>query len=226
MGMNDNAQCMATNPIDACWRCQPNWANERKMLAKCVMGFGKDITGGKAGRVYVVTDPSDEDMVNLKPGTLRHAVIQDEPLWIIFAHPMNIKLKQELIMNSHKTIDARGANVHIANGCGITIQYAKNIIIHGLHIHDIVPGSGGLIRDSPGHYGYRTKSDGDGISIFGSSQIWIDHVSLARTADGLIDIIQASTAITISNCHMTHHDQVILEAFKIIKTKILTLNRT
>ncbi|KAJ8441311.1 hypothetical protein Cgig2_024823 [Carnegiea gigantea] len=210
MGKNNNAQCMATNPIDACWRCQPNWANDRKRLANCVMGFGKDITAGKAGRVYVVTDPSDEDMVNLKPGTLRHAVIQDEPLWIIFAHPMNIKLNQELIMNSHKTIDARGANVHIANGCGITIQYAKNIIIHGLHIHDIVPGSGGLIRDSPAHYGYRTKSDGDGISIFGSSQIWIDHVSLARTADGLIDIIQASTAITISNCHMTHHDQVML----------------
>ncbi|KAF8021517.1 hypothetical protein BT93_G1839 [Corymbia citriodora subsp. variegata] len=202
--------CLATNPIDRCWRCNPNWARNRKRLANCVLGFGRKTRGGKYGRYYVVTDSSDNDMVNPKPGTLRHAVVQKGPLWIIFAHSMVIRLNQELIMTSDKTIDARGAEVHIAYGAGITIQFIKNVIIHGLHIHDIVRGSGGLIRDAVDHVGLRTASDGDGISIFGAANLWIDHVSMSACSDGLIDAIQGSTAITISNCHFTNHNEVML----------------
>lgn len=51
-------------------------------------------------------------------------------------------------------------------------------------------------------------ADGDGISIFGSSHIWIDHNSLSNCADGLIDAIMGSTAITISNNYLTHHNEV------------------
>lgn len=156
----------------------------------------------------MVTDPSDGDLVNPKPGTLRHAVIQPKPLWIIFAHDMVIRLSEELIMTSDKTLDGRGAKVHIAFGAQITIQFVRNVIIHGLHIHDIKVGSGGMVRDSVDHYGYRISSDGDGISIFGSSNIWIDHVSMSNCDDGLIDAISGSTAITISNCHFTHHNEV------------------
>ena len=202
--------CSATNPIDQCWRCRRDWERNRKRLADCALGFGRGTTGGKDGRFYIVTNPSDDDNMNPKPGTLRHAVIQEEPLWIIFDRPMIIRLNQELIMTSNKTIDARGTNVHITGGAGITIQFIQNVIIHGLHIHNIYPGQGGLIRDSVNHYGLRTRSDGDAISIFGSSHIWIDHVSLSAATDGLIDCIQGSTAITISNCHMTHHDEVFL----------------
>jgi pectate lyase len=201
--------CLATNPIDRCWRCRPNWAKNRKRLVKCVLGFGHRVTGGKDGPMYVVTDPSDDDMVNPKPGTLRHAVTQNGPLWIIFAHSMVIRLNQELIMTSDKTIDGRGANVRISFGAGLTLQFIKNVIIHNIHIHDIVSGNGGLIRDSQAHVGLRTQSDGDGISIFGSSNIWIDHVSMSNCQDGLIDAIMGSTAITISNCHFTHHNEVI-----------------
>nr|VDD26674.1 unnamed protein product [Brassica oleracea] len=78
---------------------------------------------------------------------------------------MVITLKQELIMNSFKT----------------------NIIIHGIHIHDCKPTGNAMVRSSPSHYGWRTMADGDGISIFGSSHIWIDHNSLSSCADGLID---------------------------------------
>ncbi|KAJ4706447.1 Pectate lyase family protein [Melia azedarach] len=203
-------ECRATNPIDRCWRCRENWADNRRKLADCVLGFGHKTTGGKKGNIYVVTDNSDRDVLNPKPGTLRHAVIQKEPLWIIFAHSMCIKLSQELIITSDKTIDARGADVHIAYGAGIMIQYVKNVIIHGLHIHHIVPASGGLIRDSVDHYGLRTASDGDGISIFGSSNVWLDHLSMSQCHDGLIDAVQGSTAITISNSHFTKHSDVIL----------------
>ncbi|XP_074324915.1 putative pectate lyase P59 [Apium graveolens] len=202
--------CLPTNPIDNCWRCQANWAENRFRLADCGIGFGKPAIGGKGGPIYVVTDSSDEDVINPKPGTLRHAVIQSGPLWITFAEDMTIQLQQELIMQGDKTIDGRGARVHIAHGAGITIQFVNNVIIHNIHVHDIVRGNGGMIRDGVNHFGFRTDSDGDGISIFGSTNIWIDHVSMSRCSDGLIDAIEGSTGITISNSHFTDHNDVML----------------
>ncbi|KAF7805999.1 putative pectate lyase 5 [Senna tora] len=180
--------CGSGNPIDDCWRCDPNWEQNRQRLADCAIGFGKNAVGG----------------------TLRYAVIQDEPLWITFARDMVIKLKEELIMNSFKTIDGRGASVHIAGGPCITIQYVTNIIIHGINIHDCKQGGNAMVRSSPRHYGWRTVSDGDGVSIFGGSHVWVDHCSLSNCNDGLIDAIHGSTAITISNNYMTHHDKVML----------------
>lgn len=203
-------RCEATNPIDRCWRCRPDWATDRMRLATCVKGFGRKTTGGLGGPIYVVTDPSDDDLVNPKPGTLRHAVIQDGPLWIIFQQDMVIKLKQELLVTSNKTIDGRGAIVHITGGSSFSLFYVSNVIIHSIRIHDVVPKAGGLIRDSIGHFGLRTASDGDAISIFGCANIWIDHISMANAADGLVDVIEGSTGVTISNCHMTHHNDVII----------------
>ncbi|KAK4568852.1 hypothetical protein RGQ29_004324 [Quercus rubra] len=63
---------------------------------------------------------------------------------------MVIKLKEELIMNSYKTIDGRGANVHITGGGCITIQAITNIIIHGINIHDCKPAGNSNVRSSPG----------------------------------------------------------------------------
>ncbi|KAJ0881135.1 putative pectate lyase [Helianthus annuus] len=67
--------CLTGNPIDDCWRCDPNWANKRQCLADCAIGFGKSAFGGKGGQIYVITDSSDNDVVNPTPGTLRHAVM-------------------------------------------------------------------------------------------------------------------------------------------------------
>ncbi|CAI9767357.1 unnamed protein product [Fraxinus pennsylvanica] len=202
--------CNTGNPIDDCWRCDANWERNRQKLADCAIGFGKNAVGGRDGKIYVVRDSGDYDVVNPKPGTLRHAVIQEEPLWIIFARDMVIRLKEELIMNSFKTIDGRGASVHIAGGPCITVQYVTNIIIHGIHIHDCKQGGNAMVRSTTKHFGWRTISDGDGVSIFGGSHVWVDHCSLSNCHDGLIDAIQGSTAITISNNYMTHHDKVML----------------
>ncbi|KAG4907463.1 hypothetical protein AAZX31_20G100700 [Glycine max] len=208
-GMSSSS-CLTGNPIDDCWRCDPNWAADRQKLAECGLGFGKYAMGGKGGQIYIVTDSSDRDPANPVPGTLRHAVIQDEPLWIVFAADMTINLKHELIFNSYKTLDGRGANVHVTgHGC-ITLQYVSNIIIHNIHVHHCTPSGNTNIRASPTHVGWRGKSDGDGISIFGSRKIWIDHCSLSYCTDGLIDAIMGSTGITISNSHFAHHDEVML----------------
>ncbi|EPS59070.1 pectate lyase [Genlisea aurea] len=201
--------CNSGNPIDDCWRCDLNWETNRRRLSDCGIGFGKGAVGGRDGRTYVVTDSGD-DPLNPKRGTLRYGAIQTEPLWIVFSGDMTIELKQELLVSSFKTIDGRGADVHVAGGPCITLQYVTNVIVHGIRIHDCRQGGNAYVRDSPGHYGWRTESDGDGISIFGGSHIWIDHCSLWKCKDGLIDAVHGSTAITISNNLMYDHDKVML----------------
>lgn len=212
MGKRDSGEpCQATNPIDKCWRCNPNWYGPtRHRLADCALGFAKGTTGGKGGRFYIVKDSSDNDVMEPKPGTLRHAVIQKGPLWIVFEKSMTITLSKELLVQSHKTIDGRGVSVHIAGGAGITMQFVQNIIIHNIKIGDIKATGGGIIRDSVDHKGFRTPDEGDGITIFGSHHIWIDHVSMHNCQDGIIDAVAGSTAITISNSHFTDHDKVLL----------------
>ncbi|XP_038710824.1 probable pectate lyase 16 isoform X2 [Tripterygium wilfordii] len=218
------------NVLDSCWRDKSNWATNRRALADCAVGYGSGSMGGKYGAIYIVTDSSD-DPVNPKPGMLRYGVIQTRPLWIIFAEDMVITLKNELMVNSFKTIDGRGANVEIAYGPCITIQGVSHVIVHGISIHDCKPGKSGMVRNTPMHVGKRMGADGDGISVFASSNIWIDHCYLARCADGLIDVIHASTAITISNNYFTQHDKVMLlghndgfSADKVMKITIV-LNR-
>ncbi|KAL7212232.1 hypothetical protein ACSBR2_014998 [Camellia fascicularis] len=197
------------NTIDSCWRSNPNWAWDRQTLADCAIGFGNGAMGGKYGTTYVVTDPSD-DPVNPKLGTLRYGVIQSEPLWIVFERDMFLTLKNELMVNNFKTIDGRGVKVEIANGPCITVEGVSHVIIHGISIHDCKPGKPGLVRSTPEHVGHRLGSDGDAISVFASSNIWIDHCYLARCTDGLVDIIHASTAVTVSNNYFTQHDKVML----------------
>ncbi|KAK4398921.1 putative pectate lyase 2 [Sesamum angolense] len=197
------------NPIDSCWRAKSNWATNRRALADCAVGFGKNAIGGKFGATYVVTDASD-DPVKPKPGTLRYGVIQSKPLWIVFAKSMVITLENELMINSYKTIDGRGAKVEIGYGPCITIQHVSHVIIHGISVHDCKPGKSGIVQDSPTHEGHRRGSDGDAIDIFDSTDVWIDHCSFARCYDGLIDVIHGSTAITISNNFFSHHDKVML----------------
>lgn len=198
-----------TNGIDACWRGDPAWAADRMKLADCGIGFGGNATGGKGGEYYIVTDPSD-DPVSPVQGTLRYGVTRLTPLWIYFAHNMLIILEKELIITSNKTIDGRGANVEIANGPCLTLQYVDNVIVHGLSIHHCLPSKAGRVMSSTEHVGHRQGSDGDGISIFSSTNIWIDNNTLASCADGLVDAIRGSTAITISNNLFTNQDKVML----------------
>lgn len=208
--INDQQSCNTGNPIDDCWQCDPNWGSNRQRLADCAIGFGQGASGGKGGQIYLVTDSSDNDMANPKPGTLRFAVIQAEPLWIIFSTNMQIKLSHELIVSSFKTIDGRGANVYITGKGCITIQDVSNVIIHNIHVYNCVPSGSADIRLNPAQVEHKGKSDGDGISISGSRNIWVDHCAVSHCKDGLVDVTLGSTAITISNNYFSHHDKVML----------------
>ncbi|CAM6032329.1 unnamed protein product [Sphagnum compactum] len=202
--------CGSGNPIDDCWRCDPNWENNRQNLADCALGFGSKAVGGQGGQIYIVTDNSDNDTVNPAPGTLRYGVTQAEPLWIIFASDMNLTLKEELIMSSFKTIDGRGFDIHIAGGACLTLEYVTHVIVHGVHIHDCISTGPAVVRSNSTHFGQRGTTDGDAVNIFGSQDIWVDHCYFANCADGLVDVIMGSTDITVSNNYFTDHDKVML----------------
>ncbi|KAG6547336.1 hypothetical protein Mapa_011273 [Marchantia paleacea] len=204
------SRCGRGNPMDDCWQCDPYWHKHRQNLAFCAIGFGRNAIGGLNGATYIVTDPGNDNPTDPRPGTLRWAVVQERPMWIIFARDMTIRLKQELIMTSYKTIDGRGVNVHIAYGACITLQRVHHVIIHGVHIHHCKSTGPARVRSSSSHVGKRGKTDGDGISIISSSNIWIDHNSLSRCTDGLIDAIHGSDLITISNNYFSNHDKVML----------------
>ncbi|CAM6120136.1 unnamed protein product [Calypogeia fissa] len=202
--------CGSGNPITDCWQCDPNWSQNRQNLADCAIGFGQNAAGGRGGAIYVVTDPGDDNPSNPSPGTIRYAAIQEVPLWIIFEQDMTITLKEELIVTSFKTFDGRGANVHIAYGACFTLQFITNVIIHGLHIHDCKSTGPAWVASSTTHSGQRGVTDGDGVNIFGSKDLWINQNYLSNCADGLVDVIQGSDAVTISNNYFTDHDKVML----------------
>ncbi|VFQ60693.1 unnamed protein product [Cuscuta campestris] len=196
------------NPIDDCWRSDPDWASNRGRLADCAVGFGKGAKGGQeaAGNPYVVDNDGD-DVNNPEPGMLRHAVIQPGPTWIIFARDMTIKLKDELVViHPFKTIDGRGVDVHIAGGPCLNVHATHNFILHGVSIHDCQVGGNERIGDA----GFFQRSDGDGIQVFQSSDVWIDHCYFSNAVDGLVDVIAGSTAVTISNNRFTDHNKVML----------------
>ncbi|KAG6423873.1 hypothetical protein SASPL_114278 [Salvia splendens] len=200
------------NPIDDCWWCDPNWETNRKVLADCGIGFGRNAIGGRDGEFYLVTT-KDDDAQYPTQGMLRPSVIQSEPLCIIFQRDMSITLKEELMMKSYKTIEGRGFNVEIANGLCITIQGVTNIIVRDIYIHDCVQAGNAVVTDVPQHYKLRGISDGDGISIFGARDVWIDHCTLSHCHDGLIDVVSGSTAIRVSNNCMFEHSEVMLMGY-------------
>ncbi|TYI85410.1 hypothetical protein E1A91_D05G440400v1 [Gossypium mustelinum] len=119
---------------------------------------------------------------------------------------MVINLREQLLINSYKTIDGRGHDVQITSGPCITLHNVSNVIIHNIYIHKCSPSGNAMVWDPFPHSG----SDGDGISIFGSRDVWIDHCTLANCYDGLIDATYGSTSITISNNYMLHHNEVML----------------
>jgi len=195
--------CGTGNTVDDCWRCDPSWADNRQRLADCAIGFGRDAGGGKNGKTYVVTDPSDDDPAAPAPGTLRYGLVQEEPLWITFARDMTIRPKEELVVSSHKTVDGRGACFVLHN--------VSNVIIHGLAVRGGKPAARTpLASSASASSGGGGLSDGDGITVFRSTDVWVDHCTLEACTDGLIDVTDASTRVTLSNNLLRNHDKEML----------------
>ncbi|KAH9320438.1 hypothetical protein KI387_015077 [Taxus chinensis] len=143
--------------------------------------------GGANGISYTVTNNEDNPS-NPRPGTLRYGVnlasSQRHGVWITFSHDMLIKLKEMLWLKSHTTIDGRGANIIITRK-SIVLAKVHDIILHNFQIN--------TVRES------------DTVHIFSRSRnVWVDHLTSFDAKLGLISVVQGSTDVTISNCHLSN----------------------
>ncbi|XP_078427376.1 pectin lyase-like superfamily protein [Wolffia australiana] len=160
---------------------------------------------------YRVTDPGD-DPVNPRTGTLRYgaSLLRKNKVWITFQRDMVIKLHMPLLLKSFTTIDGRGATVHIAYGAGFLLYQVSDVIIHGLHFHDLQAHGPGSVIDSKGKLMAMGGSDGDAIRLVSSAKVWIDHNTLYRCHDGLLDVTRGSSWVTVSNNWFSDHNKVML----------------
>uniref|UniRef100_A0A453Q1T6 Pectate lyase n=1 Tax=Aegilops tauschii subsp. strangulata TaxID=200361 RepID=A0A453Q1T6_AEGTS len=201
------------NVIDRCWRDQSNWDIDRQRLVVCSVGLARKMqqNRGRGVTAYTVTDPSD-DPVRPKPGTLRYgATVLPGRVWITFQPGnMHIRLAQPLFVKSFTVIDGRGADVHVAGGAGIVLYEVSNVVIHGLHVHGVRAQPPGQVVRPGGAVQNMDASAGDAIRLLSSSKVWIDHNTLARCEDGLLDVTLGSTDVTVSNNWFHDHDKVML----------------
>jgi pectate lyase len=151
-----------------------------------LVGFGRGATGGKDGCLYIVTEFTDD--IPGRPGTLRFALESPDALWIAFERPGEIELKDNLRPLSNKTIDGRNARVTLRN-YGIDIAGHENLVIANLE----------FIGDP---YVDAAPQADDGVTLRQrSSRVWIDHCTFSDYGDGLIDVTEGATDITISWSH-------------------------
>ncbi|KAJ0940963.1 putative pectate lyase [Helianthus annuus] len=158
-----------------------------RSLAGQAAGFGRFAVGGLQGPLYRVTTLSDDG-----PGSLRAGCCMNEPMWIVFEVSGTIELSSHLDVSSYKTIDGRGQRIKLTHN-GIRLKECEHVIICNLEFE------GGI------------GDEIDAIEIKPNSKhIWIDRCSLKDYKDGLIDITHQSTFITISRCHFSNQDKVML----------------
>ncbi|KAF8775386.1 hypothetical protein HU200_004805 [Digitaria exilis] len=158
-----------------------------RALAGQAEGFGRHAIGGLHGDVYHVTTLEDDG-----PGSLREGCRRQEPLWIVFDVSGTIRLSSAVRVSSHKTIDGRGRRVRLSGG-GLKLSECEHVIVCALEIE------GGR-----GH-------DADAVQVKPRSRhVWVDRCTLRDFADGLVDVTNGSTDVTVSRCHLAAHDKAVL----------------
>ncbi|CAI5512760.1 unnamed protein product, partial [Closterium sp. Naga37s-1] len=195
-----------TNPVDNCW-WSADWKTNRQELGNCAPGFANGTTGGKGGKLYVVTTEAD-DPVNPTEGMLRYGIIQKEPLWIVFERDMVFdKLKAEMMIASDKTIDARGRAVVIQNGPCARIERSSNVIVESVIFHNCTMRSGTIKVRSGRGVEVKDWRDGNAVEVWGSTNVWIDHCGFEMALDTQVNIVVGSTNVAVTNNYFVNQDE-------------------
>jgi pectate lyase len=157
----------------------PTWSNAADGFA-ATSGMGvTTTTGGAGGATVTVTTYAD---------LVRYATAA-EPYVIrvngaITATPYGTELR----VASNKTIVGVGTRGHIVNG-GFFLNGVHNVIIRNLTIRDTR-----MASDDPDDKDF----DYDGIQMDTAHHVWIDHNTIMRMNDGLIDSRKDTSYLTVS----------------------------
>ena len=148
------------------------------------VGFGRETTGGLGGAHCTVHNYEDSG-----EGTLRQCASMPGPVWITFDRSGTIRLDDKIKLPSNSTVDGRGHRIKI-KGAGLIAKGVENVIITHLEVSD---------------------AKADAISLKDEAKrVWINHLSLSSSEDGLLDITMGSTDVTVSWCRFDDHRKVML----------------
>ncbi|MDR3297553.1 MAG: pectate lyase [Prevotellaceae bacterium] len=148
-------------------------------------GWGMYARGGRGGQVLEVTNLNDSG-----PGSLREAVGKPHPRIVIFKVSGTIELQSMLeITAPFLTIAGQ-----TAPGEGVCL---KNFPLHILNTHDIVVR---CLRIRPGIASGLKGSELDGIEVRESSNVIVDHCTVAWTNDEAVNNWHGSSFVTFQWC--------------------------
>ncbi|NYI06837.1 pectinesterase family protein [Allostreptomyces psammosilenae] len=147
-------------------------------------------TGGRGGRIVTVTTQED----------LARYAAAPEPYVIRVAAAITVQPKgTEFEVASDKTIIGVGTAGEIVQGGFFLGPGTHNVIIRNL-----------TIRDSFVEGDWDGKpQDFDAIQMDGAHHVWIDHNTLTRMGDGLIDIRRDSSYVTVSWNRLHTHNKAL-----------------
>ncbi|WP_203736729.1 pectate lyase family protein, partial [Catellatospora chokoriensis] len=152
------------------------WSNSPDGFAST----GGGTTGGAAGATVTVSTLAD----------LQRYVTAAEPYVIRVSGAITVTPKgTELRVASNKTIVGVGTSGHIVGGGFFLGTGVRNVIIRNLTIRDTQ-----MADDDPDDKVY----DYDGIQMDTADHVWIDHNTITRMNDGLIDSRKDTSYLTIS----------------------------
>ncbi len=152
------------------------WANTADGFA----GTGGGTTGGAAGATVTVSNYND---------LVRYATASD-PYVIRVNRAITVTpFGTEVRVASNRTIVGVGTSGHIVGGGFFLGSGVHNVIIRNLTIRDTRVAS-----DDPDD----KEFDYDGIQLDSAHHIWIDHNTITRMNDGLIDSRKDTSYLTVS----------------------------
>ncbi|WP_327003005.1 RICIN domain-containing protein [Dactylosporangium sp. NBC_01737] len=165
------------------WAFNPVGGTSGRTWSNTADGFastGGGTTGGAGGTTVTVTTLAD----------LQKYVTATQPYVIRVAAAITVTPKgTELKVQSNKTIVGVGASGQIVGGGFFLGTGVRNVIIRNLTIRDTQ-----MTDDDPDDKVY----DYDGIQMDTADHVWIDHNTIVRMNDGLIDSRKDTSYLTVS----------------------------
>ncbi|MDO4164701.1 MAG: pectate lyase [Bacteroides sp.] len=172
--------------LTACLLAGFHFTQAQQLAFPGAEGYGKYTTGGRGGKVMIVTNLNDSG-----EGSLRNAVEEKGPRMVVFAIDGTIELKSPLRINND-SITIAGQS---APGDGICLKdyplvvNASNVIIRYLRVR---------VGDK-----HRLDSDGIGGGRYGQKNVILDHLSASWSIDECLSIYKTEN-LTVQWCLVTH----------------------